>query len=77
MSGNLSQLNTHLFSQLDRLGNSRKTGDKLKEEIARSRAVAQLAKEVIANSRLALDAQIAFDSGKIKASNDLLEVKQS
>ena len=76
MSGNLSQLNAHLFSQLERLGNSKKSGDKLREEIDRSKAVALLAREVISNGRLALDAQLAFDNGKIKASNDLLEVNQ-
>lgn len=51
----LSNLNDHLFSQLSRLSDAK--GDKLKEEIERTRAMSTLAKEMIENAKLALEVQ--------------------
>jgi hypothetical protein len=51
----LADLNDHLFTQMNRLANSK--GDELKVEIERTRAMAGLAKEMTENAKLALEAR--------------------
>jgi len=60
MKNKLIDLNNHLFAQLERLSEEETTGDKLTEEIERSKAVTQVASKIIDNARLALDAQKAL-----------------
>lgn len=60
MQNKLIDLNNHLFAQLERLNDEETTGDRLKEEIDRSRAISTIADAIIANATLALDAQKAL-----------------
>jgi hypothetical protein len=60
MKNKLIDLNNHLFAQMERLGEEETIGDKLKEEIERSRAIGGIARNIIDNARLALDAQKAL-----------------
>jgi hypothetical protein len=60
MKNKLIDLNNHLFAQLERLSEEDRTGEKLTEEIERSRAVGMIARNIIDNARLALDAQKAL-----------------
>lgn len=53
---NLSDLNKHLFAQLDRLSNNELKGDALKEEVSRAGAVNEICKSVIENANLQLQA---------------------
>lgn len=53
---NLSELNKHLFAQLDRLSNNELKGDALKEEVSRAGAVNEICKSVIENANLQLQA---------------------
>lgn len=57
MKNTLSDLNDHLFAQLERLGEEDISEDKLKSEVRRSNAVAIVAKEVIANAQTAIAAE--------------------
>jgi hypothetical protein len=57
MKNKLIDLNNHLFAQIERLSDESVKGEALKEEMARSKAVAQIASQIVANGRLALDAQ--------------------
>ena len=60
MKNKLIDLNNHLFAQLERLGNEEMTPENLREEVARSGAITSVAKEIISNARLALDAETRF-----------------
>ena len=57
MKNTLGDLNNHLFMQLERLNDEDIKGDKLTEEIERSKAIASIAKEIILNAKIVLDAQ--------------------
>lgn len=57
MKNKLSDLHNHLFAELERLSDESLKGDKLTEEIGRAKAITNVAKEVINNSKLILDAQ--------------------
>jgi hypothetical protein len=59
MKNTLTDLNNHLFAQLERLGNESLNSDELKTEIDRSKAISAISQNVIANARLVLDAQNA------------------
>ncbi len=58
MKNKLLDLNNHLFAQMERLNNEDIDKDKLDTEIERSKAMTSVAKEIISNARLALDAQV-------------------
>lgn len=62
MQNKLSDLNNHLFAELERLGDEDITGDKLVEEINRAKAVTDVATQIIANGSLVLKAKMAADS---------------
>ncbi|WP_368163019.1 hypothetical protein [Aeromonas sp. s6] len=59
MKNKLTDLNDHLFAQLERLGDESLDSEKLKDEIARSKAITAVSSQIVNNARLALDAQIA------------------
>lgn len=53
----LGDLNGYLFEQLERLNDEDLDEDTLKTELRRSKAVAEVAKQIIENGKLVLDAQ--------------------
>jgi hypothetical protein len=60
-----SNLNDILFGQLNRLNQDDLTPEQLKEEVERSRAVSQVANQIISNGRLVLDAHKSTGSDTI------------
>lgn len=64
MKNKLIDLNNHLFAQLERLSDETLSGEKLKEELDRSRAITGVANAIVSNGKLALDAQEKLGSGK-------------
>lgn len=63
MKNKLTDLNDHLFCALERLNDEKIKGDKLAEEVERSKAITGVAREIIANGKLVLEAQKEFGIG--------------
>lgn len=56
MKNKLTDLNDHLFSQMERLGDEDLTDDQLEKEIKRAQSMIGIADKVIGNSTLMLKA---------------------
>ena len=66
----LGDLNGYLFEQLERLNDEDMDEDTLKTELRRSKGVAEVAKQIIENGKLVLDAQKFVDK-RNDAENEL------
>lgn len=53
----LGNLNAYLFEQVERLNNDKLKGEELKEEVGRSLAIESVAKTIIQNANLVLQAR--------------------
>lgn len=74
----LSDLNNHLFAQIERLGDEGLKGDALAEEIHRSWAVTRVAEQIIRNANLVLQANVAVERdmlGNAKLPRVLMEAE--
>lgn len=74
---NLSDLNNHLFTALDRLNAGDLTGEELKHEILRAKSVSFVASQIIANGRLALDAATKVNEFGVKNPPRMLGINAS
>lgn len=64
MKNRLSDLNNHLFAQLERLSEEDLTPEQIGHEAKRSEAMVSVADQIIRNAALQLQAaKIAFDGG--------------
>lgn len=70
MRNGLTDLNNHLFEQLERLNDDELKGEALKEEITRSKMIEDVAKQIINNGRLVLDSQKFIDD-RLNVDKDL------
>ena len=57
MKNTLTDLNNHLFEELERLNNEDLEGEKLKEEILRANAITHIASKIIDNADTVLQAE--------------------
>ena len=56
MRNTLSDLNNHLFMQLERLNDEDLKGEELQKEIERARAIGLVATQIVNNGRLTVEA---------------------
>lgn len=64
MKNRLSDLNDHLFAQLERLSDEALTPEKIDQEAKRGNAMVAVADQIIRNAAIQLQAaKIAFDGG--------------
>ena len=61
---NLSDLNGYLFEQLERLNEENMTKPELDKETERAKAVSNVARNIIENAKVVLDAAKFYDSGE-------------
>ena len=66
----LIDLNNHLFAQLERLSDEELKGEALSEEIDRAKSIAVIAKTIIDNGSLVLDAK-KFRDNRMDIDNNL------
>jgi len=71
----LIDLNNHMFAQLERLSDEDIKDDQLTVEINRSKAISQLASQIINNAKLALDAHKSINDGLIKTAPEMIGMK--
>lgn len=71
----LIDLNDHLFEQLERLNDENLKGDKLTEEISRSKALTGVASQIVSNAQLALEAKKTVNDGLIKDVPQMLGIE--
>lgn len=65
MKNKLSDLNNHLFAQLERLNEEGISDEALNREVMRARSIDSIAKNIINNANVQLQAMKMIDSGDI------------
>lgn len=79
MKNKLTDLNNHLFAEIERLGDEDLAGEELLEEIERAKAIEKIGGTIISNASLVLKAEIAkneYCGKKIQMPGFLLEDKE-
>jgi len=61
-----TDLNNHLFAQLERLSDENLKGEALEAEIHRTKAITDVSKQIVSNASLALRAQRLIDDGQVR-----------
>lgn len=74
MKSNLTSLNDMLYEQLERINDDELKGDELKEQLAKSKMINDVAKTIVANSTLMFRAIKYADENGIEDETKLLEV---
>ena len=82
MKNKITDLNDHLFAELERLGDEELKDEELSREIGRAKAISDVASRIIDNAKLALDAtklQVEYGGVNRKAIDmpPMLESKKS
>lgn len=75
MQNKLTDLNNHLFEQLERLNDDELTDEQLDQEIKRAKAMSEVAGKIIDNAKLSFEAyryQDEFGHGRAAALPDFL-----
>lgn len=74
MKNKLSDLNNHLFAEIERLGDEDLVGEDLKCETERAKQISNIADKIISNASLQLKAaELALEYGTTDGLGNLLE----
>lgn len=65
MNNKLSDLNNHLFAQIERLNDENLKGEDLKTEINRAKAVSGIATQIVQTAKITVDAMKLIGRGAI------------
>ena len=65
MRNKLTDLNDHLFAQMERLGDEDLDKESLALELARAKGMSEISREIVGNARLVLDAHKAMTEHQI------------
>ena len=76
MKNTLTDLNNHLYAQLERLGNEDITPEQLAAEMDRTKAITVISREVMDNARLVLEAEKLRTEDRVQTLPDLLGFDQ-
>jgi hypothetical protein len=76
MKNKMTDLHNHLFEQLERLNDESLKGAELTEEINRAKAMTGVAREIILNGKLVLDAMIAVSERNIPGTPKMLGIEE-
>lgn len=76
MKNKLSDLNNHLFEELERLNDESLKGEELQEERERAKSLANIAQTIINNGELALKAQKHFNEYGKEKLPDILQIEE-
>ncbi len=68
----LTDLNNHLFAQLERLGDEEMSKEDLQKEIERAKAISGIAKNIVENAKVTLEA-ISITYDKVDANKPIPE----
>lgn len=71
----ITDLNDHLFLQLERLNDEELSGDKLKEEIARAKVISSVSSQIIQGARVIIEAMRVVQEGLVKRPPRMLGVE--
>lgn len=66
MKNKLTDLNNHLFEQLERLNDSELKGEDLKTEIDRARAMAEVGGQIVFAAKVTVDAMKLVGKGDLR-----------
>ena len=77
MKNKITDLNNHLFAQLERLGNEEITAEELDKEINRSKAITSIASTIVESSKVTVEAMKIMEKAGVdisKSGNTILEI---
>lgn len=77
MKNKLTDLNNHLFMQLERLNDETLDPEALETEVNRSKAITGVSNQIISVGKLALDAQKAVSEGNVRNAPQMLGVEEN
>lgn len=79
MKNKISDLNNHLFAQLERLGEEDLTTEQLDKEIARSKAITSIATTIVESSRVTIEAMRLMEKAGAditRVGNNILQLEE-
>lgn len=74
MKNKISDLNNHLFAQLERLGEEDLGGEALDKEIKRSKAITAVSKNIIASHKNSLEAMKLMEKMGVNVDPDKVKL---